>query len=80
MLTLVAVIAVVLAVVLGLVIYGTIAKNRWGINFARVSCANCGTPLPRVRAPASATEALWGGYTCPRCGCVMDKWGRRLVV
>jgi hypothetical protein len=68
-----------LAILLGLVIYGTFAKNKWGINFKQVSCPNCGTDMPRVRAPASGSEAMWGGFTCPKCGCRMDKWGRRLA-
>ena len=24
-------------------------------------------------------QKLWGGYTCPKCACEMDKWGRRLA-
>jgi hypothetical protein len=68
-----------LAILVGLVIYGTIVKNRWGINFRRVSCPNCGKEMPRIRAPASGSEALWGGITCPNCQCKMDKWGRRLT-
>jgi ribosomal protein S27AE len=62
-----------------LVIYGTIAKNRWGVNFRRLSCPNCGAQMPRVRTPASGSQAMWGGVTCPKCGCEMDKWGRRLT-
>ncbi len=75
--TLVYIIAV--ALFLGLVFYGTIVKNKWGINFRRVSCPNCGTGMPRVRVPASITQALSGGVTCPKCECQMDKWGRRLA-
>jgi hypothetical protein len=77
--TLVYIIAVALAIFLGLILYGTIVKNKWGLNLRRVSCPNCGTEMPRVRAPASITEALWGGLTCPKCKCQMDKWGRRLA-
>jgi hypothetical protein len=73
-------IAVALVILLGLTIYGTIVKNRWGLNLRRVSCPNCGTEMPRVRAPTSGTEAMWGGLTCPKCGCRMDKWGRQLAV
>jgi hypothetical protein len=35
------VICAVLAVGLALVIYGTLIKNRWGINFDSVSCHRC---------------------------------------
>ena len=63
----------------GVIVYGTIAKNRWGINLRPVSCPNCGTPMPRVRVPKSTSETLWGGATCPNCGCRMDKWGRAIA-
>lgn len=74
-------IIVVALFVLGacLVIYGTIVKNRWGVNFRRLSCPNCGTQMAQVRAPSSTGQGLWGGCTCPKCGCQMDKWGRRLA-
>jgi hypothetical protein len=71
--------AVALLILLGLITYGTIVKNRWGLNFQRVLCPNCGAEMPRVRAPGSVTQALWGGYTCSKCGCQVDKWGRRLA-
>lgn len=67
---------VALAVGLVLVIHGTIVKNRWGVNLRRVQCPNCATVMGRVRMPASGEQALWGGYTCPSCGCELDKWGR----
>jgi hypothetical protein len=63
----------------GVLVYGSIAKTRWGINLRPVSCPKCGTPMPRVRVPVSGSEALWGGATCPKCGCRMDKWGRELA-
>ena len=62
-----------------LVVYGTIAKNQWGVNFQRLKCPSCGAQMPRVRTPASGSQAMWGGATCPRCGCEMDKWGRKLT-
>jgi hypothetical protein len=77
--TLVTILGVALVIFLALVVYGTIARNKWGINFRPVTCPNCGAEMPRVRAPASGTQALWGGHTCAKCGCVMDKWGRRLA-
>jgi hypothetical protein len=61
-----------------LVIYGTITKNRWGINFEPVNCPRCGHPMPKVRKPTSHTQALWGGGTCGSCGCEVDKWGREI--
>ena len=69
----------ILSVGMVLVAYGTIAKNRWGINLKAVSCPRCGTPLPRVRKPQSVRQAMWGGSTCPSCGAEVDKWGRELT-
>jgi hypothetical protein len=68
-----------LAILAGLVIHGTIVKNRWGINLRRITCPNCGQEMPRIRTPASGSEALWGGTTCPNCQCQVDKWGRRIA-
>jgi hypothetical protein len=51
-------------------------RGRWGIPLEAVSCARCGEPVPLVRVPASVQQALWGGWTCPRCGLENDKWGR----
>ena len=59
-----------------LVVYGTVAKNKWGINLGEVSCPRCTTPLPMVRKPHSTRQAMWGGYTCPNCRAEVDKWGR----
>ncbi|HEV2287374.1 MAG TPA: hypothetical protein VGR81_00310 [Candidatus Acidoferrales bacterium] len=74
-----------LVVILGLlavggavVIYGTLAKNRWGINPCDVSCPRCNTPLPKLRHPQSLRQEMWGGWTCPSCGVEVDKWGREL--
>jgi hypothetical protein len=65
-----------LGVVLG--IYGTIAKNKWGINLDPVSCPRCNTQLPQVRKPRNVRQAMWGGGNCPRCGIETDKWGREI--
>jgi hypothetical protein len=60
-----------------LVIYGTVAKTNWGINFSPPkSCPKCNTALSNIRAPKGTEEALWGGFTCSNCGTKMDKWGR----
>ena len=68
-----------LAIGVVLVIHGTIVKNRWGINLRRVECPSCGTVMGRVRVPTSGEQAMLGGYTCPACGCDLDKWGRRIT-
>ena len=33
-----------------LVAFGTVTKNRWGINLGTVNCPTCGSPMPKVRA------------------------------
>jgi len=61
-----------------LVVFGSIVKNRWGVNLDAVSCPRCDSPLPRVRDPQNARQALWGGWTCVECGCEVDQWGREV--
>jgi hypothetical protein len=50
-------------------------KDRWGVNLEAVACPFCGTPLPLKRLPRSVRQALWGGWTCARCGNEVDKYG-----
>jgi hypothetical protein len=68
----------VTSLVVALLIYGSFARNKWGINIARVACPGCKAELPRLRMPTSLKQALWGGYTCPACHCELDKWGREV--
>jgi hypothetical protein len=42
------------------------------------NCPDCGETQPRIRWPASARQALRGGWTCRRCGCEMDRVGKKL--
>jgi hypothetical protein len=79
--TVVAFIAMSAALLVGLVLvaYGSIAKNDWGVNLDAVACPKCNTQLSYTRVPASPRQALWGGYTCPKCGCEVDKWGREIT-
>lgn len=52
--------------------------ETWGINLSPVSCPRCGTRQPRFRKPQNERQMLWGGGTCPACGCEMDKWGKEV--
>ena len=61
---------------MALVIYGTVAKNRWGINVNPVLCPRCHASLSRLRKPQALGQTMWGGGTCPACGAEVDKWGR----
>jgi hypothetical protein len=58
----------------------TKAKGRWGLGAFGTSCPRCGTKLPIIRKPTSREEMLWGGWTCPSCGCKVDKYGRERSV
>jgi hypothetical protein len=53
-------------------------SGKWGINLETVHCPKCGTKMPTLRVPESVHELMWGGWTCPDCGCRMDKWGKAL--
>lgn len=41
-------------------------------------CPDCGEKLPKFRTPANLNQALWGGTTCPACGCEVDRRGRKV--
>lgn len=41
----------------------------------RARCGSCGLPQPIVRRPLNERQALWGGYTCRRCGTELDSSG-----
>ncbi len=66
------------AIGLAPIVYGTIRKNRLGINLSSVSCARCNASLPLLRKPRTPEQAKWGGWTCPGCGAELDKWGREV--
>jgi hypothetical protein len=72
---------VVTAILIGLplVVYGTFAKNRWGVNFDQINCPRCQLPVPKTRKPKSWREMLWGGAICDQCGCPIDKWGNSIT-
>jgi hypothetical protein len=61
-----------------LIFRDTKRRGKWGINSRQVFCPWCNFAMPKVRWPANLRQALWGGWTCPRCGVEMDKWGRPL--
>lgn len=69
---------VVLALIAAAVIWRqTKSKGRWGFgSFGPTYCPRCATRLPMIRKPTSQEEILWGGWTCPNCGCKVDKYGR----
>ena len=42
-------------------------------------CPRCAAPLPKLRKPANKSQAMWGGTTCPACGCECDRKGKKIV-
>lgn len=62
-----------------LIARGTARKNNWGLSFSRIVCPACGTQAPVVRKPTSLKQAMWGGWTCTKCGQEVDKWGRGIA-
>lgn len=52
------------------------AKSPFGLNFDPVKCPRCGTQQAAFRRPASFRQAMLGGFTCPNCGCDMDRQGK----
>ena len=65
--------ALVLATVIVIAVWPR--EGKWGINLSKVTCPKCSEPMPRFRKPKNERQALWGGWTCPKCGCEMDKYG-----
>jgi len=57
-------------------IYGTVAKNRWGVNLNPLICPVCGAAPTPARPGISLRRSFWGGRTCEVCETKMDNWGR----
>jgi hypothetical protein len=57
--------------------FGQSMWSRWGIN--TVNCPRCNRLMPTIRKPKSMSQAMWGGWTCEQCGCVMDRWGHETM-
>ena len=69
-----------LVLVLAVLLVLTVTKSKWGINLRPPVCPDCGHKVgSMVRIPANARQALWGGLTCEKCRCEMDKWGRKTI-
>jgi hypothetical protein len=64
----------------GVVILSSLRHTgRMGINLSARACPVCGTPAEGVRTPTSFRQALWGGWTCAKCGAELDKWGAEVA-
>ncbi len=49
-----------------------------GLAMPAKKCPDCGTQLPKVRLPGTGAQALKGGWTCPKCGCHIDRKGQKI--
>jgi len=47
-----------------------------GIGMFGAVCPRCAAPLPMRRKATSSSEAVWGGWTCKKCGCKVDRYGK----
>ena len=62
-----------------LVAYYVTLKNKRGPFRDTPSCPRCKTPLPKVRYPRSPRQSFSGGWTCPVCGCGVDRRGEEIA-
>ena len=44
----------------------------------RKHCPDCRALLPAVRKPVDMRQAMMGGWTCPQCGCRIDRRGKKI--
>lgn len=49
-----------------------------GLALPSKSCPQCGAKFPIIRKPANRRQGLWGGATCAKCGCEVDRKGRKV--
>lgn len=54
-------------------------ENKWGINLDKVLCPECGAKQPALRMPKNLEQLMYGGWTCEKCSCKMDKHGNKVV-
>jgi hypothetical protein len=47
-----------------------------GLGLFGAVCPRCASPLPPIRKATSLSETLWGGWTCEKCGCKVDRYGK----
>ena len=52
--------------------------GKFGINLEKVYCPKCNEQMPAVRIPENIHQLMWGGWTCPNCGCKMNKYGEEI--
>lgn len=58
-------------------IAGGLGVALWAILQPAKKCPDCGTPLPKFRVAKTKQQMMWGGWTCPNCGCDIDRKGKK---
>ena len=41
-------------------------------------CPDCGAPFPKLYWPKNLRQGWYGGKTCKKCGCEVDRVGRKI--
>ncbi|MCK5833172.1 hypothetical protein KAH81_05815 [bacterium] len=54
--------------------------KKWKMNLDKVLCPKCNEQMPTLRIPQEIHQLMWGGWTCPKCGCKMDKFGKEIAI
>lgn len=53
--------------------------TKWAVRLRGADCPRCGNHLPAIRIPRNRQQRQWGGWTCSKCGCEVDKFGKEIV-
>ncbi|WP_193332503.1 hypothetical protein [Pseudoalteromonas ulvae] len=53
-------------------------RSQMEINLNKVFCPKCDEKMPALRIPKNIQQLMWGGWTCPKCDCKMDKFGKKI--
>ena len=65
----------VCAGLIALIAWGTLTRNRLGVNLGKVPCPRCLRAIPE----ASLSQRIFGGARCPACKTLVNKWGREIM-
>ena len=74
-------IAKILSPIIGLFLFFKVEnarKSNLGINSNRVHCPNCQLKMPIIRRPLNEFQKNYGGWTCKKCGTMMNKWSKEV--
>jgi hypothetical protein len=64
---------------IGLIAWGTIARNRWGLKLGKVNCPRCLRAIPKPDGIAGVWQSFFGGGRCTECKTLVNKWGREIM-